>query len=91
MGTGNRCSTSCWSCVNIFPAEALCSFRFSVNPFIQMVKTAFIRISETTFRPVIAFGSLGEGTAEAYSLGEQFAAKYPAPLLKAEKIFTFLS
>ena len=35
----------------------------------------FYQISETAFRPFIAFESLGEGAALAYSLGEQIAAK----------------
>ncbi|GAI59565.1 unnamed protein product, partial [marine sediment metagenome] len=50
----------------------------------------FYQISETTFRPVIAFESLGEGSAVAYRLGKQFVAQYPAPLLRAEKIFYFV-
>jgi len=50
----------------------------------------FYQACETTFRPVIAFESLGEDSTVAYSLGEQFAAQYPAPLLRAEKIFYFV-
>ena len=50
----------------------------------------FYQISETTFRPVIAFESLGEGSAVAYRLGKQFVAQYPAPLVRAEKIFYFV-
>jgi len=50
----------------------------------------FYQISETTFRPVIAFESLGEGAALAYSLGEQIASKYPDPLPRAEAIFRFV-
>jgi len=50
----------------------------------------FYQVSETTFRPVIAFESLGEDSAVAYSLGEQFAAQYPDLLLRAEKIFYFV-
>jgi hypothetical protein len=50
----------------------------------------FYQACETTFRPVIAFESLGEEAAVACSLGEQFAAQYPDPLLRAEKIFCFV-
>jgi len=50
----------------------------------------FYQISETAFRPVIVFESLGEGSDVAYRLGEQFAAQYPDPLLRAEKIFHFV-
>ncbi len=50
----------------------------------------FYQIGEATFRPVIAFESLGEDSAVAYSLGEQLAAQYPDPLLRAEKIFCFV-
>ncbi len=50
----------------------------------------FYQISETSFRPVIAFESLGESAALAYSLGEQIADKYPDPLQRAERIFRFV-
>ena len=50
----------------------------------------FYQITETTFRPVIVFESLGEYADEAYRLGEQFAEKYPDPLQRAEKIFYFV-
>jgi transglutaminase-like putative cysteine protease len=50
----------------------------------------FYQVSETAFRPVIAFESLGEGAALAYSLGEQIASKYPDPLQRAEKVFRFV-
>lgn len=50
----------------------------------------FYQITETTFRPVIVFQSLGEGTALAYSLGEQIAYKYPDRLQRAEAIFHFV-
>ncbi len=50
----------------------------------------FYQVSETAFRPVIAFESLGENAALAYSLGEQFAAKYPDPLQRAEQVFFFV-
>ena len=50
----------------------------------------FYQVSETTFRPVIAFESLGEETDLAYSLGEQIADKYPDKLQRAEAIFRFV-
>ena len=50
----------------------------------------FYQISETGFRPVIAFQSLGEQANVAYSLGEQIAARYPDPLQRAEAIFYFV-
>lgn len=50
----------------------------------------FYQISETGFRPVIAFESLGEETNLAYSLGEQFAQKYPDQPQRAEAIFLFV-
>jgi len=50
----------------------------------------FYQISETTFRPVIAFESLGENTAQAYSLGEQIAARYPDRTQGAEALFNFV-
>ena len=50
----------------------------------------FYQISKTAFRPVIVFESLGEGTALAHRLGEQFVQKYPDPLQRAEAIFRFV-
>ena len=50
----------------------------------------FYQVSETTFRPVIAFESLGDESALAYSYGEQFADKYPDKLQRAEAIFKFV-
>ncbi len=50
----------------------------------------FYQITETTFRPVIVFESLGEDAALAYRLGEQFVGKYPDPLQRAEAIFHFV-
>ena len=50
----------------------------------------FYQITETTFRPVIVFESLGENAALAYRLGEQLADKYPDPLQRAEGIFHFV-
>ena len=50
----------------------------------------FYQISETTFRPVIVFESLGEGADLAYRLGEQTIDKYPDQLQRAEEIFHFV-
>jgi len=50
----------------------------------------FYQISETTFRPVIVFESLGENAALAYSLGEQIADKYPDRLQRADVVFRFV-
>ena len=50
----------------------------------------FYQLSEQTFRPVIAFESLGENAALAYRLGEQIADKYPDRLQRAKAIFCFV-
>ena len=50
----------------------------------------FYQVSETTFRPVIVFESLGENAALAYSLGQQIASEYPDQLQRAEAIFHFV-
>ncbi len=50
----------------------------------------FYQISEAGFRPAIAFESLGEHAALAYSLGEQIASKHPDQLQRAEAIFRFV-
>jgi hypothetical protein len=50
----------------------------------------FYQISETSFRPVIVFQSLGENASLAYSLGEQFTQKYSDPIQRAEQIFNFV-
>ncbi|MFC1904684.1 transglutaminase domain-containing protein [Chloroflexota bacterium] len=50
----------------------------------------FYQFSRTSFRPVIAFESLGEEAALAYRLGEQIASKYPDQLQTAEEIFYFV-
>jgi hypothetical protein len=50
----------------------------------------FYQISDTGFRPVIAFESLGEEADLAYNLGEQIADKYPDPIQRAEAIFDFV-
>jgi len=53
-------------------------------------KDGFYQLSETTFRPVIAFESLGENVDLAYSLGEEIADKYPDRLERAVAIFHFV-
>jgi hypothetical protein len=50
----------------------------------------FYQLSETSFRPVIAFESLGEEAALAYKLGEEFATEYPDKVQRAEAIFSFV-
>ncbi len=50
----------------------------------------FYQISETSFRPVIAFESLGEEADLAYRLGEQFATEYPDRIECAEAVFHFV-
>jgi hypothetical protein len=47
----------------------------------------FYQITDTGFRPVIAFQSLGQNANLAYSLGEQIAAEYPDTLQRAEAVF----
>ena len=50
----------------------------------------FYQVFRTSFRPVIAFESLGEEAALAYSLGEQVASKYPDQIQRAQAIFRFV-
>jgi len=50
----------------------------------------FYQLTRTTFRPVIAYESLGKEAALAYSLGEQIAAKYPDKIQRAEAVFYFV-
>ena len=50
----------------------------------------FYQITETSFRPVIVFESLGQEAALAYRLGEQIAGEYPDPMQRAEMIFGFV-
>ncbi len=50
----------------------------------------FYQITETTFRPVIAFESMGENADLAYSLGEQIAGEYPDQLQRAKQVFYFV-
>jgi predicted transglutaminase-like cysteine proteinase len=53
-------------------------------------ENGFYQITETGFRPVIAFQSLGGQVNTAYSLGEQIANEYPDPLRRAEAVFHFV-
>jgi hypothetical protein len=50
----------------------------------------YYQITETGFRPVIAFESLGEQANVAYSLGEQIANEYSDSLQRAEAVFSFV-
>jgi hypothetical protein len=53
-------------------------------------RDGFYQISETGFRPVIAFESLGESKGLAYSLGEHFINEYSDSQRRAEAIFRFV-
>ena len=53
-------------------------------------KDGFYQLSETSFRPVIAYESLGEESDLAYRLGEQIAAEHPDRIERAEAIFRFV-
>jgi len=53
-------------------------------------QNGFYQTTETGFRPVIAFESLGEQADLAYSLGEQIAVEYSDPLQRAEAVFHFV-
>jgi hypothetical protein len=50
----------------------------------------FYQLSETSFRPVITFESLGTDAALAYELGQTFADEQPDSLKRAEAIFQFV-
>jgi len=50
----------------------------------------YYQVTETGFRPIIAFENLGEEADIAYSLGEQIANEYPDPLQRAEAVFDFV-
>ena len=50
----------------------------------------YYQITDTGFRPVIAFESLGPEADLAWSLGEQIASQYPDPLQRAEAVFDFV-
>ncbi len=47
----------------------------------------FYQLTKSSFRPVIAFESLGEEADAAYALGREMAAKYPDEIQRAEAIF----
>ncbi len=53
-------------------------------------ENGYYQVSETSFRPIIAFESLGEEIAEAYALGGEIAQKYPDEFQRAEAIFYFV-
>lgn len=50
----------------------------------------FYQVSETGFRPVITFESLGKEADVAYNLGREMAAKYSDRLQRANKLFYFV-
>lgn len=50
----------------------------------------FFQITENSFRPIIAFESLGENANIAYELGEKFREDYPDKHQRAEEIFYFV-
>ena len=56
------------------------------NGFLQVKETS----TRVSFSPVIARESLGEYSDIAYSLGEQFAEKYPDLTQRAVKIFEYV-
>jgi hypothetical protein len=53
-------------------------------------KDGFYQLTETTFRPVIAYESLGKEAALAYRLGEQMATKYQDKIERAEAVFSLV-
>jgi predicted transglutaminase-like cysteine proteinase len=79
-----------------FPSEGFYQIGGDIFDDWEICRTAasdedgFYQITDTGFRPVIAFESLGEETDLAYSLGEQIADKYPDPLQRAEAVFNFV-
>ena len=50
----------------------------------------FYQITDTGFRPVIVYESLGNDAAFAYNLGRKFTEKYPDRFQRAEMIFEFV-
>ena len=68
---------------NIFDGWAICRTR-------AFGQDGFYQITETGFRPAIAFQSLGGNADLAHSLGERIANEYPDPLRRAEAIFHFV-
>jgi len=53
-------------------------------------ENGFYQLSETSFRPAIAFESLGKELDLAYHLGEQIATEYSDHIERAEVIFRFV-
>lgn len=53
-------------------------------------ENGYYQVSETGFRPIIIFESLGEEIAEAYALGKEIAREYPDEFQRAEAIFYFV-
>ena len=82
--------------VGAFPSESFDTRGGDVFDDWEICRTAafdedgFYQVSETGFRPVIAFESLGEQADVAYSLGEQIASEYSDPIQRAEAIFSFV-
>ena len=67
----------------VFDVWDVCRTRgFGQDGFFQV-------LSETEFRPVIAFESLEDRADQAYQLGKEFAGDYPSLPQRAEKIFAF--
>jgi len=68
---------------DVFDSWGICRTR-------ALGQDGFYQLSETAFRPVIAFEGLGESAALAYSLGEQIAREYPVQVQRAEAVFRFV-
>jgi predicted transglutaminase-like cysteine proteinase len=79
-----------------FPSEGFHKIDSNIFDDWQICRTSasgedgFYQITETGFRPVIAFESLGEEADVAYSLGEQIAKEYPDLIQRAEAVFSFV-
>jgi hypothetical protein len=84
------------SYASAFPSEGFDLRSGEIFDDWQICRTAafgedgFYQITETGFRPVIAFESLGEEAALAWSLGEQIANEYSDPIRRAEAVFDFV-
>ena len=50
----------------------------------------FYQVTETGFRPVIVFESLGKEAGLAYDVGRELAEEYPERLQRAQEIFYFV-
>ena len=50
----------------------------------------FFQITEETFRPIIAFESLGENLNSAYNQGEKIGSEYEDTYQRAEEIFYYV-